>query len=51
MEYAEGKPIYWQIADSICESVLQKASIPGDRVMSVREMAAKMMVNLKQMRD
>ncbi len=45
MNYNEGKPIYLQIADNLCESVLRQLLQNGERVLSVREMAVKMAVN------
>jgi len=39
------KPIYLQIADSICESILSGSLVCGDRIESVREYGAKIGVN------
>ena len=39
------RPIYLQIADQISEAILQGKYIPGERIPSVREMAADQQVN------
>lgn len=39
------RPIYLQIADSICDDILASALHSGDRLPSVREYAARMQVN------
>ena len=45
MEFDNTKPIYVQIADSFCDSVLSGTMNPGDRVPSVREWGAEIGVN------
>lgn len=45
MEFNDNKPIYLQIADNICERVLQEEFTPGDRIPSVREWGATIGVN------
>jgi GntR family transcriptional regulator len=45
MEFRESHAIYLQIADYICESILQKKWKEEDRIPSVREMAVAMEVN------
>lgn len=45
MKFTDKKPIYQQIADHFCRSILQKKWIPGDRIPSVRETAVAMEVN------
>lgn len=39
------KPIYLQIADGICDRVLGRSLVPGERIPSVREYASTMGVN------
>ena len=45
MEFKKTRTIYDQIADHICENILQKRWHVGDRIPSVREMAAQIEVN------
>lgn len=45
MEFREAHAIYLQIADYICESILQKKWKEDDRIPSVRELAVNMEVN------
>lgn len=45
MEFSENKPIYIQIADSICEQILQGRFKIGERIPSVREWGASIGVN------
>lgn len=45
MEFKEKKAIYLQIADLICDDILQGKYQEGDRIPSVREYAAAMEVN------
>jgi GntR family transcriptional regulator len=45
MEFRETHAIYLQIADYICESILQKKWNGEDRIPSVRELAVNMEVN------
>lgn len=45
MEYNDKKAIYLQIADLICEKVLSKVWVGGNRIPSVRELAADFEVN------
>ena len=45
MEFNESQAIYLQIADYICEGILQKKWKEGDRIPSVRELAVSMEVN------
>lgn len=45
MEFRESQAIYLQIADYICESILQKKWREEDRIPSVRELAVNMEVN------
>lgn len=46
MEFNENtKPIYLQIADRICDQVTAGAYPPGERIPSVRTLAAEMQVN------
>ncbi|MBD8490850.1 GntR family transcriptional regulator [Echinicola sp. CAU 1574] len=45
MEFNESRNIFLQIADWLCEQILQKKFAPGDRVPSVRELAEEMEVN------
>ena len=45
MEFTESKGIFLQIADSICDKVLEGKLHPGERVPSVRELAEEVQVN------
>lgn len=41
----KNKAIYLQIADRICDDILEGRSVPGGRLLSVREYAASVEVN------
>lgn len=45
MQFIENQPIYLQIADRICESILMKKWALNERIPSVREVAVMMEVN------
>lgn len=45
MEFRKQKGIYLQIADYICENVLTETWKKGEKILSVREMAASIEVN------
>lgn len=45
MNFKKPKAIYMQIADYLCESILAADLKGGDRIQSVREMAAQVEVN------
>ena len=45
MEFDNNRPIYLQIADGICEQILQGKFKPEERIPSVREWAATIGVN------
>lgn len=45
MNFKESKPIYLQIADRICDEILQGRYAEGDRIPSVRDYAATVEVN------
>ncbi|MEO1518010.1 MAG: GntR family transcriptional regulator [Bacteroidota bacterium] len=45
MEFIKQKPIYMQIADLLLENVLSGQLKAGDKIQSVREMAAAVQVN------
>jgi GntR family transcriptional regulator len=45
MEFRESQAIYLQIADFVCEKLLLKAWLPGERILSVRELAIQLEVN------
>ena len=45
MEFDNNKPIYIQIADSICDKMLSGGFKPGERIPSVREWGAQIGVN------
>jgi GntR family transcriptional regulator len=45
MQFQEGKSIFLQIADSITEKVVSGEFPPGEKIPSVRELAAAMGVN------
>jgi DNA-binding transcriptional regulator YhcF (GntR family) len=45
MEFKGSQPIYLQIADIICEKILRGEWKEGDRIPSIRELAASVEVN------
>ena len=45
MDFNQNKPIYLQIADSICEKILQGTYLPDERILSVRELGITLGVN------
>ena len=45
MDFNQNKPIYLQIADSICEKILQGEYLPDERILSVRELGVSLGVN------
>ena len=45
MEFDQNRPIYIQIADSICEKILTGEFKPEERIVSVREWGASIGVN------
>lgn len=45
MEFQDRQSIYLQIGDYVCENILKKLWLPGDRIPSIREMAASIQVN------
>lgn len=45
MDFNDNKPIYIQIADNICEKILQNELKPTERIASVREWGAGIGVN------
>jgi GntR family transcriptional regulator len=45
MQFSEHRSIYMQITDYICENILAGAMRPGERVPSVRDLAATIEVN------
>ena len=45
MNFKESKPIYLQIADRICDEILQGRYAENDRIPSVRDYAATVEVN------
>jgi len=45
MEFRKSQTIYMQIADHICENIMNKKLGQGDRIESVREMASNIQVN------
>ena len=45
MEFRENRPIYLQIADLVCENILDGVWKPGQRIPSIREMAESIEVN------
>jgi GntR family transcriptional regulator len=45
MEFNEHKPIYLQIADTLCDKVLSGEWVTEDRIPSVRELGASLGVN------
>jgi DNA-binding transcriptional regulator YhcF (GntR family) len=45
MEFKNNKGIFQQIADNICERILSGDYSPGDKVPSVRQLAAQLGVN------
>lgn len=45
LDYRDARPIYTQIADSIREQTLAGILCPGDKLPSVRELAAELTIN------
>ena len=45
MDFNKHKPIYLQIADTICEKILSGELEPGGRILSVRELGVNLGVN------
>lgn len=45
MDFKKQKPIYLQIADTMCERILSEAWRQGERIASVREVAEQLGVN------
>jgi DNA-binding transcriptional regulator YhcF (GntR family) len=45
MDYKTDKPIYLQIADYVCERILQGVWKPDERIPSVRELSVTLQVN------
>ena len=45
MDFNQNKPIYLQIADSICDKILQGEYLPDERILSVRELGISLGVN------
>jgi DNA-binding transcriptional regulator YhcF (GntR family) len=45
MEFRKKQSIYLQIADYICENIIAEQWVKGDKIQSVREMAATIQVN------
>lgn len=45
MEFKERQAIYLQIGDYICENILRKQWLEGDKIPSIREMAVSIEVN------
>ncbi len=44
-EFNQHKPIYLQIADTVCDKILSGEYLPGERIPSVRELGASLGVN------
>lgn len=45
MEFKSNKGIYLQIADDLCNQILEEKLSPGDRIPSVRDLAVELEVN------
>ena len=45
MEFHQNSPIYMQIAEIMCENILERAWRPGERIPSIRELAESIEVN------
>ena len=45
MDFKKNQTIYMQIADFICENILADKMKPGEKILSVRDMAADIQVN------
>lgn len=45
MEFNKNQPIYLQIADLLCERIILKEWLKGDRIPSVRDLASEIQVN------
>lgn len=46
IDFTTNRPIFKQIADSICDRILQGEYPPGSKIMSVRELGATLQVNI-----
>lgn len=49
MKFKDQKPIYLQIAEHLCDEILQHRFVENERLPSVREYAAEMEVNVNTM--
>jgi len=45
MEFREGQAIYLQIAELVCEKILLKEWLPGNKIISIRDLAVLIEVN------
>jgi GntR family transcriptional regulator len=45
MKFQENKAIYLQIANYVCEQIIRKEVVEGDKILSIRELAVKLEVN------
>jgi len=45
MKFRKQRAIYLQIGDYLCENILRRTYVPGDKIPSVREMAVSVEVN------
>ncbi len=45
MEFTDNQAIYMQIADFMCENILQKKWMEGEKIPSIRDIAVKVEVN------
>ena len=45
MDFREGQAIYLQIVEYVCEQILLKQWLPGNKIISIRELAVAMEVN------
>ncbi|MFS4432168.1 GntR family transcriptional regulator [Chryseobacterium sp. S90] len=45
MQFRDQIPIYLQIADIVCEKILLNQWLPGQRIPSIRDFAAQLIVN------
>ena len=45
MDFREGQAIYLQIVEYVCEQILLKQWLPGNKIISIRDLAVAMEVN------
>ena len=45
MDFRDGQAIYLQIVEYVCEQILLKQWVPGNKIISIRDLAVSMEVN------